>query len=94
MKDLSIIQEVYDVILDRKENSKESSYVCSLLEDENKILKKVSEESGELIVAAKCGNKDEIIHESADLIFHTLVLMASKGVSLEDLSNELRKRRK
>ncbi|UZE91950.1 MAG: phosphoribosyl-ATP diphosphatase [Methanosarcinales archaeon] len=94
MKDLSIIQEVYDVILDRKENPKESSYVCSLLEDENKILKKVSEESGELIVAAKCGNKDEIIHESADLIFHTLVLMASKGVSLEDLSNELRKRRK
>jgi len=94
MKDLSIIQEVYDVILNRKENPKESSYVCSLLEDENKILKKVSEESGELIVAAKCGNKDEIIHESADLIFHTLVLMASKGVSLEDLSNELRKRRK
>jgi len=94
MKDLSIIQEVYDVILDRKENPRDDSYVCSLLKDENKILKKVSEESGELIVAARGGNKDEIIHESADLIFHTLVLMASKGVSLEDISNELRKRRK
>lgn len=94
MKDLSIIQEVYDVILDRKENPKEGSYVCSLLKDENRILEKVSEESGELILAARGGNKDEIVHEAADLIFHTLVLMASNDVSPEDVSNELRKRRK
>lgn len=94
MKDLSIIQEVYDVILDRKENPKEGSYVCSLLKDKNRILEKVSEESDELILAARSGNKDEIVHESADLIFHTLVLMASNDVSLEDLSNELKKRRK
>jgi len=94
MKDLSIIQEVYDVILDRKENPKEGSYVCSLLRNKNRILEKVSEESGELILAARGGNKDEIVHESADLIFHTLVLMASSGVTPEDVSNELRKRRK
>jgi len=94
MRDLSIIQEVYDVILDRKEKPKEDSYVCSLLKDENKILEKVNEEAGELILAAKSGKKDEIVHESADLIFHTLVLMASNDVTLEDISNELRKRRK
>lgn len=93
--DISVIQEVCDVIEDRKKNPREGSYVCSLLGGDNdRILKKIEEESEELIMAAKSGNCKDIIHESADLIFHTLILLASHDISLEDLLNEFKRRRK
>ncbi|ATZ61837.2 MAG: phosphoribosyl-ATP diphosphatase [Methanosarcinales archaeon Met12] len=92
--DVSIIREVYDVIEDRKKNPKKGSYVCSLLSDANgRILKKIEEESGELIMAAKSGDRKDIIHESADLIFHTLVVLAANDIPLEDVLNELKSRR-
>ncbi len=94
MTDVSIIQEVYDVIEDRKKNPKKGSYVCSLLGDADEILKKIEEESDELIMAAKSGDHKDIIHESADLIFHTLILLAASDIPLDDLLNEFKRRRK
>ena len=78
---------------DRKLASKESSYVASLYnQGTNKILEKISEESEEVIMAAKKEDKEDIIHEIADLWFHTLVLLRHKNISLEEIETELAKR--
>ncbi len=90
-----ILEEVFEVIKDRRENPREDSYVSTLLsEGEEKILEKVEEESEELIEAAEEYGDDEIIHESADVIFHIMVLLASKNIEFEDIMDELRRRRK
>lgn len=94
--ELSILNEIYDVILDRKNNPVDGSYVCSLLNHRkgmDKILEKVGEEAVEVILAAKNKDHDEIIYESSDLIFHLLVMLAANDVKLEDLVLELKKRR-
>ncbi len=94
---LSILDEIYDIILERKNTPVEDSYVCSLLNHRkgiDKILEKVGEETIETILAVKGDKKEEIIYETADLLFHLLVMLAAKGVSLEDISEELEKRRK
>ncbi len=94
--ELSILNEIYDVILDRKNNPVEGSYVCSLLNHRkgmDKILEKVGEEAVEVILATKNKDHDEIIYESSDLIFHLLVMLAANDVKLEDLVLELKKRR-
>ena len=84
---------VYDVILKRKQSSPETSYVAYLMDKgTDMILKKISEESAEVITAVKNGNKTEQIHELADLWFHMLVLMGQKGITLKDISQELEKR--
>jgi phosphoribosyl-ATP pyrophosphohydrolase len=94
---LSILNEIYDVILERKNTPVENSYVCSLLNHRkgiDKILEKVGEEMIETILAVKSDKKEEIIYESADLLFHLLVMLAAKGISLEEISEELKRRRK
>jgi phosphoribosyl-ATP pyrophosphohydrolase/phosphoribosyl-AMP cyclohydrolase len=71
------------------------SYVKTLFAGgPDKILKKVGEEASELVIAAKNGSKDEIVHETADLWFHTLVALAATGVRPEDVYKELKGRRK
>ena len=91
----SILEEVFNVILDRQKHPKKNSYVASLLEKgEDQILRKVTEETTELVLATKEGIKEEIIHESADILFHMLVLLAHKGVDVSEVFKELRKRRK
>lgn len=95
--DLSILNEIYEVILERKNKPVDSSYVCSLLNHRkgiNKILEKVGEESIETILAVRNDNREEIISESADLLFHLLVMFAAKDISLEEIAEELKKRRK
>jgi phosphoribosyl-ATP pyrophosphohydrolase len=95
--DLSILNELYDVILDRKNNPVESSYVCSLLDHRkgiDKILEKVGEESIETILAVKGNKKEEIIYESSDLLFHLLVMFVAEGITFDEIAEELRKRRK
>jgi phosphoribosyl-ATP pyrophosphohydrolase len=95
--DLSILNEVYDIIYDRKSNPIEGSYVCSLLNHRkgiNKILEKVGEEAIETILAVKEKEKGQIVSESSDLIFHLLVMFAALDISLEDIAQEMRKRRK
>lgn len=95
--DLSILNEIYEVILERKNKPVENSYVCSLLNHRkgiDKILEKVGEESIETILAVKGGKREEIIYESADLLFHLLVMLAANGISLEEIAEEFKKRRK
>ncbi|HJH32765.1 MAG TPA: phosphoribosyl-ATP diphosphatase [Methanosarcinaceae archaeon] len=94
--DLSILNEIYDIILDRKNNPIEGSYVCSLLNHRkgmDKILEKVGEEAIEVILAAKNRDREEIIYESSDLLFHLLVMLAANDVKLKDIVSELEKRR-
>lgn len=89
-----ILKEVYDVIVDRTVNPKEGSYTNYLFEKGlDKILKKVGEEAAEVIIAAKNKDKDEIVYEISDLFYHLFVLMVERGVILDDIYNELKKRR-
>ncbi|HID9978653.1 TPA: phosphoribosyl-ATP diphosphatase, partial [Clostridioides difficile] len=60
----------------------------------DKILKKVGEESSEVIIASKNTDKSELIYEISDLVYHTLVLMIEKGVEIDEIKKELLKRRK
>lgn len=89
-----ILDELYSVITDRKENPKEGSYTNYLFEKGiDKILKKVGEETSEVIIAAKNHSKDETIYESADLLYHLMVLFVETGITLDDIYTELQKRR-
>ncbi len=87
------LEEVYQIIDDRKRNPREGSYVSGLFgKGLDKILKKVGEEAGETIIAAKNEDKNEIIYETADLLFHTLILLAYSGITTEDIYEELGRR--
>jgi len=89
-----ILNELYDVIKSRREEMPEGSYTAYLFERGlDKILKKVGEESAEVIIAAKNRGKREVVYESADLIYHLLVLLVEQGIELSDLFAELRSRR-
>jgi phosphoribosyl-ATP pyrophosphohydrolase/phosphoribosyl-AMP cyclohydrolase len=90
----AILQEVYDVIVDRRVNPKEGSYTNYLFDKGlDKILKKVGEEAAEVIIAAKNKSKDEIRYEISDLFYHLFVLMVERDVKLDDIYNELKGRR-
>jgi len=93
--DSEIIDEIYKVIEDRKSNYKNDSYVCKLLANSGDMLpKKIGEEAAEVIIALKDKDKNAIIHEVADLWFHTLVALGSCNISPQDVFKELKKRRK
>ncbi|MBQ8658649.1 MAG: bifunctional phosphoribosyl-AMP cyclohydrolase/phosphoribosyl-ATP diphosphatase HisIE [Clostridia bacterium] len=82
-----------ELIEGRKKEKKEGSYTTYLFEKGiDKILKKVGEESTEVIIAAKADDKKETVYEIADLAYHTLVLMIQMGISLEDIHKELASR--
>lgn len=86
-------EQLYELIKDRKTEKKEGSYTTYLFEKGlDKILKKVGEESTEVIIAAKAMDKPETIYEIADLIYHLTVLMVEAGISLEDIRAELASR--
>lgn len=88
-----IVSKLFAKIADRRENPVEGSYTNYLFEKGiDKILKKVGEESAEVIIAAKNPNKSELIYESCDLVYHMLVLLIERGVSLEELADELIRR--
>ncbi len=90
---MDYIRNDYETILARKEAQQEGSYTCYLFEQGiDKILKKVGEESTEMVIAAKNGVKDETVGEICDLIYHTLVMMANEGITPDDVDAELRKR--
>ncbi len=90
---MTVLEDVYRVILDRKENPKEGSYTNYLFDKGiDKILKKVGEEAAEIIIAAKNPDPEEIIYEISDFLYHVMVLMAEKGVSWENITEELAKR--
>jgi len=92
-----ILDELYEVLMDRKLNPKENSYTSKLLYHEkgiNAILEKIGEECTELILAVKDGKRDDIIYEAADLIYHMMVLFVKLDIKLEDIWNELERRRR
>jgi phosphoribosyl-ATP pyrophosphohydrolase len=92
----AILQELFDVIEDRKETLPEDSYTASLFtheKGENAVLEKLGEETTELLLAAKDDDHEEIAHEGADIVYHMLVLLSMKDMDLEDLLAELRERR-
>ncbi|MDV3428525.1 MAG: bifunctional phosphoribosyl-AMP cyclohydrolase/phosphoribosyl-ATP diphosphatase HisIE [Bacillota bacterium] len=93
--DDSVLESVAAVIKNRKDNPIEGSYTNYLLtKGVDKICKKVGEESSEVIIAAKNNSKEELTYEISDLVYHVLVLMEDRGVKIEDIKNELRKREK
>lgn len=88
-----VFQDVYNVILDRKEHPKDGSYTNYLFDKGiDKILKKVGEECTEIVIAAKNPDKEEIKYEISDFLYHVMVLMAEKGVTWEDITRELARR--
>lgn len=91
--DSAAIHKVFNVIEDRKKNPEQGSYVSSLFSDGmDKILKKIGEEAGETIIAAKNRSKKEFIYEVADLWFHSLVLLSELELSPQDVNMELERR--
>jgi phosphoribosyl-ATP pyrophosphohydrolase/phosphoribosyl-AMP cyclohydrolase len=86
-------EQLYTLIDGRRTEKKEGSYTTYLFESGiDKILKKVGEESTEVIVAAKGGDKAETVFEICDLTYHIMVLMAQMGISIEDITRELASR--
>ena len=90
---MDYIRNDYETILKRRDAKAEGSYTCYLFEQGlDKILKKVGEESTEMVIAAKNGDKDETVGEICDLIYHTLVMMVNEDITIEDVEAVLRKR--
>jgi phosphoribosyl-ATP pyrophosphohydrolase len=88
-----ILQTLAETLEQRKNAAADSSYVASLYaKGLDAILKKIAEEAAETIMAAKDGKADRVVYETADLWFHTLVLLAQQGLSPNDVLNELKRR--
>lgn len=86
----TVLEDVMGVIQDRKKNPKEGSYTNYLFDKGiDKILKKLGEEATEIVIAAKNPNPEEIKYEISDFLYHMMVLMAERGVSWEDIAEEL-----
>ena len=87
------ISTLEDIIQDRKNNPSDSSYISSLFKKgTNKIAQKVGEEAIEVVIEAKDDNDDLFLNESADLLFHYLILLQEKGYKINDVVNVLNKR--
>lgn len=87
---LKVFEKVYDTILDRKQHPKEGSYTNYLFDKGiDKILKKVGEEATELVIAAKNPEPEEIKYEMADFLYHAMVLMVEKGITWDEILEEL-----
>ena len=88
-----ILEELQNVIDSRKGADPESSYVAQLFhKGGDKILKKVIEEAGEVLMAAKDGDKAHLLYETADLWFHCMVLLSAHGLRAQDVVAELARR--
>ena len=89
------LSEVFKIIRDRRDRPTEGSYTCSLFKaGDNKILKKIGEETAEVVMACKDDNPEEIASEVADLFYHTLVALAHHQVELRDVYLKLQERMK
>ena len=90
---MSELEKQYAMIQDRKQNPEQGSYTNYLFDKElEKILKKVGEESTEVIIASLSQSKEELVGEINDLLYHLQVLMVEKGVTMEDVEAELKRR--
>ncbi|NEP87167.1 MAG: bifunctional phosphoribosyl-AMP cyclohydrolase/phosphoribosyl-ATP diphosphatase HisIE [Okeania sp. SIO2C2] len=90
----NMLSQLFDVICDRRDHPQEGSYTCKLFAGgDNKILKKIGEESAEVVMACKDDEKEAIASEVADLFYHTLVALAQHNVELRDVYRKLDERR-
>jgi phosphoribosyl-ATP pyrophosphohydrolase len=95
MSDNNVVQQLYKIMEERQESPIEGSYTSYLFEEGlDKILKKIGEESSEVIISSKNNDTKEMVLEISDLLYHTLVLMVLKGIKIEDIADELEIRRK
>jgi phosphoribosyl-ATP pyrophosphohydrolase/phosphoribosyl-AMP cyclohydrolase len=91
----TIVDELFEVILDRQRRRPAGSYTTRLLDaGENEMLKKVGEEAMEVVLAAKDEGDERLVYEVADLAYHLLVLLAARGLEPADVAGELAKRRR
>lgn len=91
----SILEELYETVLNRKSNPVKGSYTNYLLDKGiDKILKKVGEESTEVVIAAKNQSEEEICYETADLLYHLTVLLVEKGITFDKIIKKLKERQK
>ena len=94
-KEKLVLTNLYKTIEHRRDNPIENSYTCYLLDKGiDKILKKVGEESAEVIIAAKNGEHADTIYEIADLLYHLIVMMVDQGIPLEEVLAEIADRQK
>ena len=92
----AVLAELFEVVESRKAELPEDSYTASLFtheKGENAVLEKLGEETTELVLAAKDDDEAELVHETADIVYHLLVLLSMKDVELSELRAELRDRR-
>ena len=93
MKNAEILQRLAETIAARKQGDPSASYVASLFaKGQDAILKKVAEEAAETVLASRSGDKLHLVRETADLWFHSLVLLAWHGLAPEDVLAELQRR--
>lgn len=92
---MDAFKDMYDVVVDRRANPQEGSYTCYLFDKGiDKILKKCGEECTEMVIAAKNNDKDELANEINDLLYHMIVMMAERGVTVEDIETIMAERSK
>ncbi len=89
-----IIAALWRVFDDRRANPSDSSYTCKLFKNRNLLLKKIAEESSEVMIAAKDKSRKELIYEAGDLMYHLMVLLYDEGISMDEIHAELEGRRK
>lgn len=90
---LDFLTSLESILQQRKKDLPEGSYTAKLFrEGEDRYLKKIVEEAGETILAAKGGRRDEIVYETADLFFHTMLMLVDRGIPLADIVAELERR--
>lgn len=90
----SVFEELYQVVLNRKETFEEGSYTCYLFsKGEDKILKKCGEECSEMIIAAKNNDNEELKEEISDLLYHIMVLCAEKNLPFSEVEKVLEERK-
>jgi len=90
----AVVDQLYELIESRERERPSKSYTTYLFDEGlDKILKKLGEESAETIIAAKNDDQGRLVSEVSDLVYHLLVLLVARGVSLDAIANELRQRR-
>ncbi|HRF12075.1 MAG: phosphoribosyl-ATP diphosphatase [Candidatus Accumulibacter phosphatis] len=90
---MDMLHRISETLLERRKADPETSYTAQLMsKGPDAILKKIGEETAELIMAGKEGNRLHVVWESADVLYHTMVLLAFYGLSIEDVLQEMRRR--